>query len=62
MAAPNATLLVPDVVLLPHADYKQKMLEVLEQSGYTFEELRVQAEADEFETERARLTWLMVRD
>ena len=62
MASPNASLLISDIVLLPHADYQQKMREVLEQSGYTFEELREQAEADEFETERARLTWLMVRD
>lgn len=62
MATSNTSLLVPDIVLLTHADYKQKMREVLERSGYTFEELREQAEADEFETERARLTWLMVRD
>ncbi len=62
MATPNTSLLVPDIVLLTHADYKQRMREVLEQSGYTFEGLREQAEADEFETERTRLTWLMVRE
>ena len=62
MATPDTSPLVPDIVLLPLADYKQRMREVLEQSGYAFEDLREQADAEEFATERARLTWLMVRD
>lgn len=62
MPTTNSSLLNSDVILLSHDEYQQTMRDVLEKSGYTLEELRQQAELEEFVTERARLTWLMVKD
>ncbi len=62
MATGNSSYPDADVVLLSSTQYQRAMQEVLEQSGYTFEQLQEQAVHDEFETERARLTWLMVKD
>ena len=59
---PNADLCEPEVLLLSHAEYKKAMQRVVEQSGFTFEQLQRQAEDNAFKTERARLAWLMVRD
>lgn len=51
---------VPDVQLLSNNQINQAMQATVASTGFTLEELKVQAASGSFANERARLTWTVV--